>query len=176
MLIEALTSHTVKAQSTNSTDASFPAHIPTVTKPAASATRAVFDRGLGANCCTLRITPYAVGSNNQTMNIQIVGWNRCFSPGVTGISKTEIWIPRIACEVQGTLSSSLVGIANADIVATELFCDTLTLTSGISVLYQGTADSEIACFTCGVSAYSIFEVQFKLGTVSTSMNALVQQY
>lgn len=178
MIIEALAGPAVKAQATNSTDASFPSSLATVTKPAVSATRAVFDMGQGTNRTTIRVTPYGVGANNQTMNVMVMGWNQVLVPGTTGGSTSTatkaLWVSRHICEVQGTVSSTLVGVAGTDITATSLFCDVLTLTTGVAVLYQGTADADTASFIADCSTFELVEVMFKLGTVATSMNALVQ--
>ena len=165
-----------KAQSTNSTATSFTALIPTATKPAASATRAVFDRGdavisdpeIVQN--TIIVLPYGGNTNNDVVNYKVSGWNRTYEEATGAVQ----WISTLVCEVQGTLSSSLLGTAGGTVAAAEFFCDTLTLTTGIAVLVQGTADVDIARFEANVAGYELVEITYDLGAGGDLANALVR--
>lgn len=160
-----------KAQTTNSTATSFSALLPTVTKPERSATRGVFDLGDQAERSqnTLLVMPYGGNDNNDIMNVKVVGWDFLKDSGARGL-----WVPSVICEVQGTMSSTLVGVASEDVVATELFCDTLTLTTGVAVLRTGTADIDPAWFEVDVYGYRMVELTYDLGTGGDTQNALVR--
>jgi hypothetical protein len=158
-----------KAQLTNSTDASYPARLPTATKPAASNTRAVIPRGPGVIEATLEVVPYGTTTDNQTTNVLVLGWSH---------TDNGLWVPRTICEVSGILSATLKGVAGQDVLDTEFFCDTLGLTNGIAVLRPQTgapavANQDVASFLCDVGGVELIELLFKLGTAA-SQNALVR--
>jgi hypothetical protein len=154
-----------KAQATNSTDAAYAARLPTATKPARSDTRAVIPRGPGVTDATLEVVPYGTDSDNDVINVIVLGWSR---------TTNGLWVPRTVCEVQATLSGTLVGVAGQDVAATEFFADTLSLTSGTALLRQGTGNQDIASFLCDVSGFELVELIFKLGAGAASQNALVR--
>ena len=161
-----------KGQSTNSTSNAWGTNLPTITQPAASATRSVVcsRTELGSSRTTLEVTPYGGNTNNDIINLKVLGWNR--TPGTTSPYVAPLWVPHLICEVQATLSSTLVGVAGRDVIATEFFADTLTLTYGVAVLYQGAGDVDIARFECGISGFEIVEIDYKTGTGGDTMNSL----
>ena len=158
------------AQSTNSTDGSFSALIPTLTRPARSATRAVFDLGAPGlrSSNVIVVYPFGGSSDDETINVKVTGWNFSKDGGTRGM-----WVSTLICEVLATLSSTLLGLANEDVVAAEFFADTLSLTKGKASLYQGTSNVDIARFKAPVSGFEIVELTFDLGTADTQ-NALVR--
>lgn len=154
-----------KAQSTNSTATSFSALIPTNTKPEASATRSVFDLGHKGtrDRNSLVVYPYGGNDNNDIVITKVSGWNQ---------TPLGMWVSSLICEVSATLSSTLLGLASREVVATEFFADTLTLTTGVAELYQGTADVDIAYFICSVAGFELVEITYDLGTGGDTQNAL----
>ena len=175
VLIESLVTPLKKGQSTNSTASSFSALIPTLTRPVASATRTVIEWALDSGSArkdrnTLKITPYGGNDNNDVINIKVSGWNSIQS-NVLGIPGVE-YVSRFVCEVQGTLSSTLLGLAGQAVLDTEFFCDALTLTAGIAVLYNGTADKDIAWFEVDVSSYEFAEITYSKVAGGDAVNCL----
>lgn len=170
-----------KALDTNSTSASFAALTGSAFPPKRSSTRAVWKvsevvRPLQAKLggasyesllplLSIVVMPYGGNDNNDIGNWKVVGWNR--TPGGQLIPETK-------CEVQGTLSSTLTGNAGLDVLATEFFCDTLTLTTGTAAIFQGTADIDPAYFRAPITGCEWFEILFDLGTGGDSLNALVR--
>ena len=158
-----------KALGTNSTSGSFSALVAEAAPPGRSETRAVFStlNNQGRQRWnTLVVLPYGGDTNTDIMNVKVVGWNQTASG--------RLWVAELKCEIQATMSSSLPGLAGNDVVATEFFCDTLTLTTGVAVLYTGTADVDIAYFKVGISGFELVEILFDLGTGGNQMNALVR--
>lgn len=162
----------IKGMATNATASSFSALLATATKPAASSTRTVIDRGKGPSRCVIRVIPFAVATNNQTMSVKVVGWHMSRKDSITPV---PLWVANTICLVACTMSSTLVGVAGADVVTTELFADTLSLTNGTAVLDQGTADVDTASFIADVSGYELVEIIPIIGS-STSANTLYRLY
>jgi hypothetical protein len=147
-----------RAMTTNSTAGSFSANLATSTRPAASATRMVVDRDRGEDRTTLRISLFGTGSNDQTVSVKVFGW-------IAGVAN-NLYVPQFICQVQGTLSSTLVGVTGEDVIATEMFADVLSLTAGIATLNQGTSDVDTAWLECDVSGYELIEVSFIVGSAT----------
>lgn len=163
------------AMATNSTATSFSALIPTITKPAASATRAVFDMGKEGlrDLNTLVVMPFGGNTNNDIINVKVLKWIRV--PRTTPVmGAPDMYVAEVVCEVQATLSSSLPGLADEEVVVAEFLADTLTLTKGVAVLFNGTADIDPAYFKCDISGAEIVELVFDLGTGGDTQNALVR--
>lgn len=174
VLIECRTIEWIKGQSTNSTASSFSALADTVTRPTGSATRTIIDLSQSAGMAgvrarnTLAVVPYGGNDNNDIINVKVSVWNRFKERVTNGVA--DLWTARLVCEVQCTLSSSLVGVAGQHVVATELYADTLTLTTGIAVLHNGTADVDKAWFECDVAGNDLVEITGDLGTGGDTMN------
>lgn len=147
-----------KVQSTNSTDTSFDAHIPTVTEPAASATRAVITT-TGRESMLLLF--YGTGNDNDTFDYRIIGWQK------TG----TLWIAPTICQGSATLSGC-VGVSGAAVVDTERFADTLDVDVGIGIVTNApVADACPASLEIGVGPFDYVEVLFDR-TGATAANAL----
>ena len=74
-------------------------------------------------------------SSGDTFDMRLVGWRKVAS----NINQSLIlWVPVSLVEVSCTVSTP-VGIANADVVATERFCDTLALKTA----YQSKGSIEV---------------------------------
>lgn len=172
MTIDVLAMEYLRGLVTSSTDTSFTAaeQNPTGTKPAASTTRAVFDRGPGRNeRNSLVLLPFGGDADNDQFSLKVVGWNRVGPKAQNGL---DLWVSVLLAEIAVTLSSAIPGVAGRQVVATELFADTLSLTSGLAVLYQGTADIDLARAEVPVDGYEIVEVFFDLTTGGDRANFL----
>lgn len=130
---------------------------PTATKPVLSTSRLAIDFGSQGRKerNTLLVFPFGGNDNNDLIDVKVSGWNRV---GPKSQSLADEWISALVCTVQGTLSNALPGLAGQPVVATDLFCDTLTLTNGVAVLRQGVADVDIASFLCDVSGFELVTV------------------
>lgn len=162
MIISTLTTPLTKGQSTNSTASSFAAIVATLTTPVPSATRTIIDfpQHVPKDRNTLRVWPIGGNDDNDIINVKVTGWS--FEQNTQNPAKI-LWVPGTICEVQATLSSTLVGLAGHSPSATEFFADTLTLTTGYAVLFQGTANVDTAWFECDISGFSRVEITGKLG-------------
>lgn len=174
MTIESLVQFYVRALAINATAASYAvaAYRPTTTKPVLSTSRFVIDMGLQSRKekNTLIVFPFGNNDNNDLIDVKVCGWNRI---GPKSQSLDDEWISTLVCTVQGSLSSALPGIAGEPVVATDLFCDVLTLTNGIAVLRQGVADVDVASFICDVSGFELITVDPIKDTNGDGANALV---
>lgn len=70
----------------------------------------------------LRVFPYGLGSNDNTFDMRIWGWNRIVSAGA------PLFFPFILGQFSCTLSS-FTGVAGSPLLATELPCDTISITA-----------------------------------------------
>lgn len=177
MLMQTVYSRFKKARSVNQTSSSFVSKIPTGTEPAGdagTATGASIIDNLGTGGMVnnqMLVAPYAVASDNNTGSVRVIGW------GVVGNEPTTwIWVPVLLAEVAFTLDSTLVGVAGRDIVATEMFADTLSVSAGnenVSVEKCSPADGvSVAHFVVDLKGFKKIELSFSTGGVSTSCNAL----
>lgn len=179
MFIETRSQRAFKARSVNQTSNGYVSKIATGTTPNGDAGTAT-----GASIITLChegitgvsgavILPYGVGSNNNTFSMRVIGWDR-----IGNDPNTLLWVPVMLLEVQVTLSSSCVGVAGREVVATELFADTIALvgTSGnpnVSCEIISPANDTIAHLTLTFKGFAKAELSFTTGASATSCNALV---
>lgn len=167
-----------RALSTGSTATSFAALLAVQTKPetihSGTTGRYVKDfKSQGVrNQNTLHIKPFGGNDNNDTFNIRVTGYN--FAKNSDPQDPNGLWIPDHIATLNCTLSSTLPGVANELVVATEFFADTLTLTSGIAILKQGTADVDTASFLVDISGYELVSITFDIDSGADVMNALVR--
>lgn len=174
MLVDSLITNLSKGQSTNSTASAFSVNDTkaTTTEPAASATRTVIN-WTGSSMKsrnTLRVVPYGGNDNNDIFNVKVMGWNRITPPTLKDV---PIFISQCICIVQCTVSNALLGLASQAVVATEFFCDTIALTSGVAAVYTGTADIDTAWFLCDVGPFEYVEILGDLDTGGDTMNWLL---
>lgn len=146
-----------KGQSTNSTATSFAALVATTTKPAASATRTIIDFSEVnfRDTSTLCVAPYGGNDNDDTFSVKVTGWKRGLPRVVTHL---DLWVSFLIAEVACTVSSSLPGVAGQNVVATEFFCDTITLTNGLATIMQGTANVDTAWFQVDAGGWELIEI------------------
>ncbi len=125
--------HLRRARRTNCTDTSFDTLASTTTEPAldadaGSATAVVVidllkDRGRrdGPVQNSVFFMPFGIGNDDTTFDVRVVGWRYAFSDYATH----GLWVPVTLGGFSCTLSSQ-VGVANAAVIATERFADTIT--------------------------------------------------
>ena len=171
-----------RVRQTNTTDTSFPSRVPTRTKPsgvgdaAAQTTSAIVgDNGTVAGPVQngFRLKPYGAGSNNNTMSVRVYGWAYCIDQGN---ANTAFWDPTLLVELLCTLTSSVTGPAGGVVTTTDLFADTIALTTGnddVSVdLVSPTGD--VAAHVVGdFKGFAFLEVTFSTGSSATNCNALI---
>lgn len=148
----------IRALATDSVAGSFTAEAPTATEPSGPG---IFS---AEGCEELQVFPYGTGSDNDTFNIQVIGWRKY------GGGAVPLWVPveiaTLACTV-----GTQVGVANADINASHRFADTITLTSGIAVIPSITPNT-CGYFVVDLTKYSKVEILFDR-VLATACNALL---
>jgi hypothetical protein len=169
--IASIVGRAVRGQETNATITSYTVQVPTKTRPAASATRTVidFDVDFTKVSNTLRVWPYGGNDNNDLVHVKVVGCNRVRPQSDM---RVDMYFPSFICEVQGTLSSALLGLAGEAVVATNFFCDIISITNGTALAFQNTADVDLAWFQCDASGFELVELIPRRGTGGDSANCL----
>lgn len=146
-----------KLLTTNATDTSFAAKVPTITSPT-SGTGMIAAGALSL----LDLIFFGDGADNTTFDYRVIGWTTVGS---------SLWVPTIMAQGSATLSA-LVGVDGYPIDDGERLADTIDLDYGIGVLYNGLANAQAAHVLIGLQAeYHYLEVQFDM-TGATSGNAL----
>jgi hypothetical protein len=186
MLLETLSQNFSRARLVNQTSGSFVAKVPTITEPegdANSATgSAIIDLsvtnsnpGMFAQNGVI-VTPYGVGSDDQTFSIRVIGWRRHQDP--TGVAPA-LWVPVNLLEVQCTLCT-VTGAAGAVVDNTQNFVDIITVTTGSTLSGEAAAENivspannTIAHFLVDLKGFQKLEFSFSTGGSVTSCNALV---
>lgn len=173
------TSRWTKARTTNATNATFTAPVPTGTTPPGDSTSATAvvaweaggEGGIAPN--GLAIMPYAVGSDNNTFAMRVYAWRRLGDDALS-----YIWTPQLLVGVACTISSSIPGVTGRVVIATEFFADTITLAAtegnaNISCELVSPADNANAGHVmCDIKGCQRFSIHFSTGSSATSMNAL----
>lgn len=175
-----------RALVTNAADTDFPAKIPTITEPSGDGVHTLAKRlGLPVPY-ELQIIPFGTGTDGATFDLKVIGWRRTL-----GLTKT-LWIPVPLLKLACTLSTA-VGVAGSDVVATERFVDTISVTlegmtrdgelvpstDAVSFTSSGTvvvtspADNTLAMAEYCVKGFEKIEFIFDLGASATGANALV---
>ena len=164
-----------KARTTNQTSGAFVSKVATATEPigdAGTATGAsIIELGQDSNLSrsVLKILPYGVGSDDNTMSVRVIGWSKA------GPEATRLWIPVVLCELACTLSTA-VGVASKYVLDTDRFADAMTLTFGntnVSVELPTQPANTIAIAKVTLVDFQKLELSFSTGASATSCNALV---
>jgi hypothetical protein len=179
MLIETLSTSFRKARTTNATNTSFPSKVPTGTEPTgtgSSGTAAsVIDCGWGGVVSQngLLVMPYGTGDNDDVFALRVIGWTV-----VGNDSSTWVWVPMILAEITCTMSSTIPGVSGRDVVATEYFCDTLSMVTGnedVSVDITSPTGDVGAHFVVDLKGCQKVELTFDTTTGDpTGANALIR--
>lgn len=169
-----------KVRTVNSTASSFASKVPTITEPTGDAGTAT-----GASVLTLRATPgegptslllipYGLGSNNDAFSMRLIGWK----PIRRGAADV-LWIPvpllELACVI-----GNITGVALSAVLATELFCDTLTgvankFNANVTCAIASPQDDTIAHAIVDLRGFSRVEFTFDQTTNTPAMNCLWAQ-
>lgn len=169
MLIDVLSIGFGKALSTDATDTSFPSKIPTGTEPTGNGVVDLSIEGneLGPN--SVFLLPYATMDDDATFSMRVLGWRRVG----TSRAANALWIPVPLIEVACT-GCSAVGVAGKVIIATERFCDTITLVGAVGT----TASHEIVSPTGNILAHvrlttkGVQKLEFTFDSTSASAVAM----
>ena len=153
-----------KVRATNSTAVSFTNGQATLTQPSGAGiltppTTGQFTRGV------LQVVPYGSGSDDNTINVRVRGWRP---------TENNLWIPVMLVQAACTLGAS-VGVAASDVLDTERFADTVTLSlanTGVDCQAVSPANDSVAHFVVDTKGFPLVEVLLAVGT-ATSANALV---
>lgn len=165
-----------KARSSNATDSAFASKVPTSTKPSGTGVITLMTNVPGQPIPNLiEVCAYAVANNNDTFNFRVIGWKQLGSD-----PNTSLWVPRTLAEIACTVGTAAVAASGKDLLTTELFADTMSLTVGnanVTVNIVSPADNTIAYASIDIQASPIVEIIFDDGTGgSGGMNALYDLY
>ncbi len=165
-----------KVYSTNQTGSSITSPSPTTTIPTTGIIPAIYtvDTGgfLASGGNQYLFYFYAIGANNVTGKAQINGWRK--------VDNGTLWIPMPLIQVDLIFGAS-TGVAASDVLDTERFADTITLTSGknytaaYEIIIAGTPDDTVAGLAVDVKGAELIQVQVSVGT-ATSVNALSVEF
>lgn len=148
-------------RATESTDTSLTDKVATITKPVNDGVVAVGSDGRD----TLELLPLATAGENDTFAIRVIGWRQVLG----------LWAPTPLCTAN-CIACAKVGVAGQAVVATQRFCDSITVTSGIGVTPSVAADTIAELFVT-ISGYDRVEVLFDTTAAGTTgMNALYVMY
>jgi hypothetical protein len=146
------------------TGTTFAALTPTVTAPAASASRCVITWVGREN---LVLIPFGRNANNLTMKLRVTAW----------LIKGSGYYPRYLAEATCTQSSALPGASGQTPSDSDLFCDTITVGGGIAIAYPDpTGDTGIAWLEVPIGPADLIEVQFIRNGSATEVNSLYSTF
>lgn len=114
-----------KARSTSATDSSFASKVPTVTEPSGDGVHDLSPSPGMAVPSKVRVIPYGTTTADATFDMRIVGWY----PVVRESQEVLLWVPAILAGLTCTLGTG-TGVAASPVLSANLFCDTITVTSG----------------------------------------------
>lgn len=158
----------------NVTASSITEPVPTTTEPSGSGVIA-WGRGGEVAATALKLIPYGVGSDTNTFNMNVYGWEHYPELQQVGLG---LWVPVMLATFTGCeLDSGMPGLAGAVLGSTQYFCSDITLAlgnSGISVevVSPGHANNKIAHVVIDAKGARYVEVRFGTGGSATSANAL----
>lgn len=166
------------SQPTNSTTAgtSIANPAPTTTSPSNTIPMGDPDGAVSSN--GLEIIPFGVGAATNTFLMSVFAWD-LKKPTVQG--NQGLWIAWPLATFTCTLCT-VAGVANTDIGANQLFCDTITLNVGnanvsneiISPATNGSANL-IASITLDTKGAKKVGILFAMNGSATSANAIVRR-
>lgn len=177
-----------KCLATNYATNGYPTIIPTTTAPATGESNGVFyvdgQNAVPATASTLNYSPslmtvqginaafFGAGADNATFSARLYGWKQ-----TQGLNATSLWVPVPLLQVVATLSTT-VGVASADVVATDRFADTLVLASGFGatdpngVLVTSPTGELVAHLMVSLHGFGAFQWAFTTGGSATNCNCL----
>lgn len=181
MLLETLSEDFRRIRATNTTDNGFPSRIPRTTEPtgigddvAQATASAIVDLRNGSIRAQNKvlIKPFGTDANDETFSLRVIGWRKIIEAGVEA---TSFWDPTMLAQLACTLSSTPVGLAGRIVDETNMFADTITITTGnadyVDVLSPtGDVAGHAIVMLLG---YSLLEITFTTGASAASCNALI---
>ncbi len=179
-----------KARLANSSSANFPSWVTSeflaesqFTDPGTAAGRVVkrlsVGGGAGTIPCAIQVMPYGLGSDNDVFSMRLVGLRRIAQPIADGRCQfVREKIAVLACTI-----SAAVGLAGGQVINTERFADTISITfeatytadttrAGTIMLYSP-ADDTPANAIVPLVGYEAVEIEWDQTTGTPTMNALV---
>lgn len=156
------------ALSANATASSFASRVPTATQPVTVAVTSVVLAEPWSYL--LNIMPFGVGTDGTTFSIRFIGWRQINDPT---LAVPRLWIPQPICELSCTLSTPQLGVATSPVVATEFFCDAISVVNGIAVVPTTAADTAARAII-DITGYQLIEATFDM-TGATSGNFLYER-
>ena len=182
MLTYSLADRWHKVRAVNETSNGYRSIIPTGTEPVTAGTATATSKSVQEICTdilspgkvrsTVEMLFYGTGANNNTFLARCLSWT-C----TDGAPATRLWVPTTLFEATLTLSSTVPGVAGKDLVAAELFADTIVIvgTSGnanVTFSITSPADNTIAHLSMSIEGSQKLEWIFTTGGSATDCNAL----
>jgi Ca2+-binding RTX toxin-like protein len=172
-----------KLRKVNCTDTSFDSLIVRATAPAqetadgsATAGVAIPLRQPNSNVTqnVVRLWFYSIGADDTTYDVRINFWER-----VGDDPETAVWFAYASATLSAT-ASTYVGLAGKDVLNTERFADTLTLTANsgnddVTISIVSPANNTPAYIDIDFGGAELMEVTFDM-TGATSANGLYRLY
>ena len=177
-----------KVRATNYSTNGYPTRVPTVTPPAPSGTGTIPDGiipcGAGGALASPHVIliPFGTDASTHTFSLTVLGWRPTAQN--PGNPQMALWVNTPICVVACTTSTTLPGIAGADVDSTQSFCTTLAMTGAGVGVSSGMAVTSPDWFTITGTAVGVgtakvptlgfpyLEVIFTTGGVDTDCNAL----
>ena len=177
MLLGAYADDFSKVRLVNAEDASFPARVATRTEPSGDAGLLTSQAIVmlrptpGETVVSLMLVPYGLGASNDGFSMRLIGWKptrRTFGDA--------LWIPVPLLEMT-CLVGAATGVAGSAVLATELFCDTLTgvtnkFNANVTCAIASPQDDTIAHAIVDLRGFSRLEFLFDQTTNTPKMNCL----
>jgi hypothetical protein len=123
---------------------------------------------------------FGAGADTNTMSVRGIGWSLVkSSPALFVPPELELWIPVPLFEVSVALSV-MTGLANKAVINTDLFADTITITTttanqGVDVDVRSPANDTIAEMYVDLRGNQKFELIWDM-TGATNGNALWRSF
>lgn len=154
----------VKVRADNSTDASYPSKLPTLTQPSGAGVinpprTGEYSRGV------MQIIPYGTDAADEVFGVRVIGWRQ---------TAGELYIPIKLAELTCTLGTA-VGVATADVDENQLFADTIAVAfgnDGVDVENLSPADNTVASAIVDTKGCPYIEILFDMDSAASG-NALV---
>lgn len=157
-----------KLLAANSTNTTAPVKVDTLTEPTSENVIHVAPNSEAAK--KIVISPFGVGSDNQTFDVYVYGWDY-----VPVDSTTVQWHPVLLCQFTATLSSTIPGVAGGAVAETNYYADTLSdPTVGVLAVTCekiSPANDQAGIYSVNISGFKKIEIVTDVGT-ATSANVL----
>lgn len=176
-----------KARSVNYATNGFRTIIPTATDPRGTGATdtgasAIDIENLGTGAAvqnSVFVKPYAIGNDDVTFSIRTWIWTPTAPvPSVPGSNTTILFDPTMLCELS-CIASTVVGVAGRDVLNTERFADTMTLTAGnsnVSVEFLSNTSNLAGWFRVDIMGPFWLDFDFTTGGSATSCNCLWRMF